>query len=91
MVHSEKGYSMLKQINNRIKIKEVKLNQASQMNRAMIKSVKHQKVRGDILEAISKSGFQPLQALLPNQTKAKQLLINKIEKIMMKALYTGSK
>ena len=91
LVHSEKGYSMLKQINNRIKIKEVKLNQASQMNRAMIKSVKHQKVRGDILEAISKSGFQPLQALLPNQTKAKQLLINKIEKIMMKALYTGSK
>ena len=91
MVHSEKGHSMIEQISHRIRIKAVKLNQASQMNMAMIEPIKHQKVRGDILDAILKSGFQPLQTLLQNQTGMKQSIISKTKKIMMNALYIRNK
>ena len=91
LVHSEKGHSMIEQISHRIRIKAVKLNQASQMNMAMIEPIKHQKVRGDILDAILKSGFQPLQTLLQNQTGMKQSIISKTKKIMMNALYIRNK
>lgn len=91
LVHSEKGHSMIEQISHRIRIKAVKLNQASQMNMAMIEPIKHQKVRGDILDTILKSGFQPLQTLLQNQTGMKQSIISKTKKIMMNALYIRNK
>lgn len=91
LVHSQKGNSLIEQISHRIRLKAVKLNQASQMNMAMVESVKHKKEREEVLNAISKSGFQPLQILLTNQMGMKKSIRNKMKKIMMKMLCNRNK
>ena len=89
LTHSEKGEYLLRKIKDRVQMKQVELKQASQMNTSMLKSSEHKRERKEILDAISNSGFQSLNILLPEHMNLKEAIANKARGLIKKVFNIG--
>lgn len=91
LTHTNKGEELLQAIADIIKIQEVSLEQASQMNPSLLKSSQHKLNREFVLNSIAENGFQEVQILTLFNSCPKRSIIGKAKRCMQKIFGINNK
>lgn len=86
LVHSSKGEDVLKSISDKIKYRQVTLEEASRMNPSLLKSSIHQPGREKMLNVIAENGFQAVLPLVSTQDPKKKTVLGTVKQIIKKSL-----
>lgn len=86
LVHSSKGEDVLKSISDKIKYKQVTLEEASRMNPSLLKSSVHQPGREKMLNVIAENGFQAVLPLVSTQDSKKKTVLGTVKQLIKKSL-----
>ena len=84
LLHSEKGRQACDQIKDKLRIKEVRLEQASQSNPSMISPSKAKESREKALEAIREEGFEKAIPLLSSPRSKWRRAAGKLIRVIRK-------
>ena len=86
LVHSSKGEDVLKSISDKIKYRQVTLEEASRMNPSLLKSSVHQPGREKMLNVIAENGFEAVLPLVSTQDRKKKTVLGTVKQMIKKSL-----
>lgn len=79
MIHSDKGRALFSQIEDRVAVKSVTLEEASRQNPSMLKPSPEKANRIEVLEMIREGRIMELEGLFPLVTEQKVSLLQKVK------------
>ncbi len=86
LLHSQKGKQLFQSASDRMEVKEVSLEQASQMNPSMLKSSVHQPDREVVLKTIAEDDFQAALHFMQSNSNAREPVFAKMKRYINRIL-----